>query len=158
MVPQKGNILIDCLEKLSKNKELREKWSCIIPVSDTPLAVVLLQRTATFLLKSKQQILREKVGLKQNKSSMAIRQQLKKKYQPPKRLNTKEIDESGNITSDQFLHKLSVFPNFKQEEILSLFNGKELAKILKSVGKPSFLGKKKEKQIETFIGAMKTMV
>ena len=67
MIAQKGNILIDCLEKLSKNKELREKWSCIIPASDTPSSVVLLQRIVTFFLKSKQQIFREKVGLKPNK-------------------------------------------------------------------------------------------
>ena len=31
MVVQKGTILIDCLEKLSKNKEIRAKWSSIVP-------------------------------------------------------------------------------------------------------------------------------
>ena len=158
MVAQKGNILIDCLEKISKNKAIREKWSCIVPISDTPSSVVLLQRIVTFFLKSKQQILREKGGLKPNKNSMAIRQQLKKKGKPSKQKDSKEIDElrSGNITSDQFLQSLSVYPEFKQEEILSLLNRKELAKILKSLGKPSFLGKKKSKQIETLIHVMKT--
>ncbi|CAB3998219.1 Hypothetical predicted protein [Paramuricea clavata] len=89
---------------------------------------------------------------------MAIRQQLKKKGKPSKQKDGKEIDElrSGNITSDQFLQSLSVYSEFKQEEILSLLNGKELAKILKSLGKPSFLGKKKSKQIETLIHVMKT--
>ena len=158
MVAQKGNILIDCIEKISKNKMLREKWSCIVPISDTPSSAILLQRIVTFFLKSKQQILREKGGLKPNKSSMAIRQQLKKKGKPSKQKDSKEIDElrSGNITSDQFFQSLSVYPEFKQEEILSLLNGKELAKILKSFGKPSFLGKKKSKQIETLTHVMKT--
>lgn len=156
MVAQKGTILVDCLDNLSKNTEIREQWSRIVPTSDVSSSVVLLQRIVTFFLKSKQQILWEKGGLKPNKGSMAIRQQLKKKGRPSK--HTKEIDElrSGNITPDQFLQNLSVYPVFKQEEILSLLNGKELAKILKSLGKPSFLGKKKSKQIETLIGVMKT--
>ena len=76
MVAQKGTILINCLEKLSKNKEIRAKWSSIVPISDTPSSVVLLQRIVTFFLKSKQQILREKGCLKPNKKSMAIRPQL----------------------------------------------------------------------------------
>ena len=99
MVARTGTNLIDCLDKLSRNKT--EKWSCIVPVSDTPSSVVLLQRIVKFFLKSQQQMLGEKMRLKPEKGSMAIRQQLKKNEQPPKQLNTKEIDE---LRSDKFLH------------------------------------------------------
>ena len=77
---------------------------------------------------------------------MAIRQELKRKGQLSKQMNPRKIDElrSGNITSVQFLQNLSVYSELKQEEILLLLNGKELGKILKSVDKPSFLGKKKK--------------
>ena len=158
MVAQKGTILIDCLEKLSKNKEIRAKWSSIVPISDTPSSVVLLQRIVTFFLKSKQQMLREKGGLKPNKKSMAIRPQLKTKGQPSKQMKIIEIIDlrAENTTPNQFLQNFSVYPELKQKEILSLFNGKELAKILKSLGKPSFLGKKKCKQIETLIGIIRS--
>ena len=61
-----------------------------------------------------------------------------------------------NTTPNQFLQKLSVYHELKQKEIFSLLNGKELAKILKSLGKPSFLGKKKCKQIETLIGIIRS--
>ena len=134
MVAQKGTILIDCLEKPSKNKEIRAKWSSIAPISDTPSSVVLLKRIVTFILKSKQQILREKGGLKPNQKSMAIRQQLKTKGQPSKQMKIREIIDlrTENTTPNQFLPKLSVYPELKQKEILSLLNGKELAKILKS--------------------------
>lgn len=144
MVAQKGTNLIDGLDKLSKNKELREKWSCIVPVSDTPSSVVLLQRIVTFFLKSQQQILREKMRLKPDKKSMAFRQQLKKKNQPPKQLNTNETDE---LRSDQFLHNLFVFPDFKQEEILSLLNAKDP----QLRGKTIIPWQEKKKQIETLI-------
>ena len=158
MVAQKGTILIDCLEKLSKNKEIRAKWSSIVPISDTPSSVVLLQRIVTFFLKSKQQMLREKGGLKPNKKSMAIIPQLKTKGQPSKQIKIIEIIDlrAENTTPNQFLQNFSVYPELKQKEILSLFNGKELAKILKSLGKPSFLGKKKCKQIETLIGIIRS--
>ena len=73
---QKGNILIDCLDKMARNKELREKWDHLSSKSDAT-SVIVLQRIVAFFIKSKQQILREKKGLKPQKSSMAIRQQLR---------------------------------------------------------------------------------
>ncbi|CAB3981183.1 Hypothetical predicted protein [Paramuricea clavata] len=76
VVLQKGNILIDCLDKMARHKELREKWDHLTSKSDET-SVIVLQRIATFFVKSKQQILREKRGLKPNKSSMAVRQQLR---------------------------------------------------------------------------------
>ena len=162
MITHKGNILIDCLNKLYKNKELREKWIHVISKSDVT-SVVLLQRIVTFFVKSKQQIIREKSGLKPNKGSMAIRQQLQCKVQPDKKKNTaieKEVNgvRSGSLTSDSitdFLHSLSVYPESKQEELLQQLNGKELSTILKSLGKPALTGKKKSKQIATLTQAMK---
>ena len=59
---QKGNILIDCLDKMARNKELREKWDHLSSKSDAT-SVIVLQRIP-FFMGSKQQILREKKGLK----------------------------------------------------------------------------------------------
>ena len=94
---------------------------------------------------------------------MAIRQQLQCKVQPDKKKNTaieKEVDglRSRSLTSDSitdFLHSLSVYPESKQEELLQQLNGKELSTILKSLGKPALMGKKKSKQIATLTQAMK---
>ena len=88
---------------------------------------------------------------------MAIKQQLKRKGQPSKQMKIKGINDlrAENTTSNQFLQNLSVYPELKQKEILSLLNGKELAKILKSPGKPSFLGNKKCKQVKTLVGIIR---
>lgn len=157
MVLQKGNILLDCLDKMSKDKQLREKWNQLTAKSDAT-SVIVLQRIVTFFIKSKQQIIREKGGLKPNKSSFAVRQQLRqvshhKTASSSSECKKKEqVDQlrSGDFTNEsisQFLHSLSAYTNKKQEELLGKLTGKELATILKSVGKPSFLGKKKIKQI-----------
>lgn len=50
--------------------------------SDIKASDVVLQRIVTFFVKSKQQIIREKEGLKPNKNSMAIPQQLRRSKIP----------------------------------------------------------------------------
>jgi hypothetical protein len=85
---------------------------------------------------------------------MAVRQQLRQSNnkatssRSSKEKNTVNEEfkklRSGNLTSvsiDQFLNSLTVQSQLKQEDLLGKLNGKELATILKSVGKPSFLGK-----------------
>jgi hypothetical protein len=61
IVLQKGNILIDCLDKMARHKELREKWDHLTSKSDAT-SVIVLQRITTFFVKSKQQIYLEKKG------------------------------------------------------------------------------------------------
>ena len=56
---------------------------------------------------------------------------------------------------DVFLLHLKTLPPSEQEHILGNLQGKELGKILKSLGQPAFLGKKKEKQIQTLLEAVK---
>ena len=57
--------------------------------SDIKASVVVLQRIVTFFVKSKQQTIREKEGLKPNKNSMAIPQQLRRSKIPkPKYTST----------------------------------------------------------------------
>jgi hypothetical protein len=46
------------------------------------------------------------------------------------------------------LHLHENFPPSEQEHILGNIQGKELGKILKSLGQPAFFRKKKEKQIQ----------
>ena len=65
-----------------------------------------------FFLKSKQQIIREKGGLKPTKKSMAIRQQLKIKGQPSKQMKIKEIIDlrAENTTPNQFFAEFVCVP------------------------------------------------
>ena len=78
LISQRRNISMECLDQLFKNKELRKKWMSLTPTnSDIKASVVVLQRIVIFFVKSKQQIIQEKEGLKPNKNSMAIRQELK---------------------------------------------------------------------------------
>ena len=75
---EKGNILKYCLEQMSLHKDLRQKWNALLPPdTDATASVVVLQRIVTFFIKSKQQILREKEGLKPDKNSYSLRQQIK---------------------------------------------------------------------------------
>jgi hypothetical protein len=55
----------------------REKWKDLTSLPSDATAVVVLQQIVTFYLKSKQQMIRGKRGLKPNKDSIAIRQQLR---------------------------------------------------------------------------------
>ena len=163
----KGNILIDYLDKMARNKELREKWDHLSSKSDAT-SVIVLQRIVAFFIKSKQQILREKKGLKPQKSSMAIRQQLRlitskaishhscKNVMVNEEVNQLRSGDLTSVTINDFLNSLTIQSQLKQEELLGKLTGKELATILKSVGKPSFLGKKKGKQITTLLEVLKT--
>ena len=159
--------LIDCLDKMARNKELREKWDHLSSKSDAT-SVIVLQRIVAFFIKSKQQILREKKGLKPQKSSMAIRQQLRlttskaishhscKNVMVNEEVNQLRSGDLTSVTINDFLNSLTIQSQLKQEELLGKLTGKELATILKSVGKPSFLGKKKGKQITTLLEVLKT--
>ena len=59
---------------------------------------------------------------------------------------------SDNIRS--FFQSLSAYSYLNREAMLAKLQGKELAKILKSLGKPTFLGKRKRKQIESLLQAL----
>ena len=54
-----------------------------------------------------------------------------------------------------FFHHLCTLQLPAQHMLLNQLTGKELAKLLKSLGKPSFLGKKKEKQVLSVIETLK---
>ncbi|XP_028413897.1 uncharacterized protein LOC114536745 isoform X2 [Dendronephthya gigantea] len=189
---EKENILKFCLDEMSTNKELRGRWNEITPNSDMVASVVVLQRIVTFFLKSKQQIIREKEGLKPKKNSIAHRQQLSRNKKCSAVSHTRTtvdqshtqttvdqshtqttvdqshtqttVDQShiqtlrNNLNSSSlhvFLLHLQTLPFSEQENILTKFKGKELGKILKSLGQPAFFGKKKEKQIQTLLDTIK---
>ena len=54
-----------------------------------------------------------------------------------------------------FLHHLCTLQLPAQQMLLNQLTGKELTKLLKSLGKPSFQGKKKKKQILSVIETLK---
>ena len=77
---------------MSVNTTLRLAWETICKKA-FPIAVQIsvLQRISTMFLKSKQQILREKLNLKPKKGSVALRQDIKN---PEKKKNPGEITPS----------------------------------------------------------------
>ena len=94
---QKGDILLQCLSELSKNEVLRGKWLALISSSDLKAATVVLQRVVTFFLKSKQQIIREKQGIKLNKNSLSLRRELKSEKKNPKPKRAKPSTETKTV-------------------------------------------------------------
>ena len=127
---QKGNILIDCLDKMASNKELREKWDQLSSKSDAT-SVIVLQRIVAFFIKSKQQILREKKGLKPHKSSVAIRQQLRlttskaishhscKNVMVNEEVNQLRSGDLTSVTINHFLNSLTIQSGSASAKILS---------------------------------------
>ena len=135
----------------------------LTPGTDAITSVVVLQRTVTFFLKSKQQIFYEK-GLKPNKNSVSLRQQFKglKSVSKSSRLPVMKNAEITTLRNDftvpaieKFLCHLKTLPLEESETILSNLQCKELAKILKAMGKPAYLGKKKERQVKSLLEAIK---
>ena len=166
---EKGNILKYCLEQMSVHEDLRRKWNELLPPdTDATTSVVVLQRIVTFFLKSKQQIFREKEGLKPNKKSFSLRQQVKgssksnitvNKYPTPSvpKIPSEILTLRSDFTPptvEAFLRHLKTLLQDQQQALLGALQGKELAKILKGVGKPAFLGKKKDRQIKSLIEAI----
>ncbi len=137
---------------MSTNKELRGRWNDLTPNSDMRTSVVVLQRIVTFFVKS-------------NKNSVALRQQIRR---PNKKCSTTSSTQTttdhhiqtlrtnfDSSSLDVFLLHLKTLPPSEQEHILGNLQGRELGKILKSLGQPAFFGKKKEKQIHTLLEAVK---
>jgi hypothetical protein len=159
-------VIINCWKNMSINVKLRLAWETICK-NAFPLAVQIsvLQRISTMFLKSKQQIIREKLNLKPQKRSVALRQDIKK----PKKKKSKQTEIpssiSGNQTPDVIFR---VQKNFGNPEIvaeclreigmtvdpqfyLNHLTRKQLTKLLKRLGKPALNGKGKAKQIAVLL-------
>ena len=151
--------------RISVNKELRDKWNELLtPGTDAITSVVVFQRIVTFFLESKQQIFREKEGLKPNKNSVSLRQQVTGSKSVSKSsklpvMKNPEITTLGNDFTvpaiEKFPCHLKTPPLEESETILRNLQCKELAKILKAMGKPAYSGKKKEKQVKSLLEAIK---
>jgi hypothetical protein len=74
MVSERSDVLWESLDALSLDKDLRTKWMNLIgPNWELEASIIVLQRIVTFFVKSKQQIIREKEGLKPNKNSVSLK-------------------------------------------------------------------------------------
>ena len=163
IVFERGDVLRKCLDGLSLDSDLRTKWMNLIGSNwDIKASIVVLQRIVTFFVKSKQQIIREKEGLKPNKNSVSLRRgimkpkesKIKKSVVDDEILKMREAGGTSESFATFFQHLCTLkLPD--QHSLLNQLTGKELAKLLKSLGKPSFQGKKKEKQVLTVIQTLK---
>ena len=105
---------------MSTNKELRGRWNELTPNSDMRTSVVVLQRIVTFFMKSKQQICREKEGLKPNKNSVALRQKIRRPNKKCSTISSTQTTTDHHIQTlrtnldssflDMFLLHLKTFP------------------------------------------------
>lgn len=159
-------VIINCLKNISINVKLRLAWETICK-NAFPLAVQIsvLQRISTMFLKSKQQIIREKLNLKPQKGSVALRQDIRK----PKKKKSKQTEIpssiSGNQTPDVIVRLQKDFENpeivaeclreigltVDPQFYLNHLTGKQLTKLLKRLGKPALNGKGKAKQIAVLL-------
>ena len=162
------NAVIWSLQQLSTSITLRSKWENLLGKA-TGYAkaghVILLQRIVSMFLKSKQQIIREQLQLKPQKSSQSLRQSLAKSSD---NTSSSKVRSEGNGKA----LKVSAVPEIVKElrkntknpetvqqflanvkkgnvnSTLQFLTGKELVRILKSLDLPSFSGKGKVKQID----------
>ena len=161
LTSEQGEVLKECLHSLSFDENLRKSWFNLIGSSwDLKASIVVLQRIVTFFVKSKQQIFREKEGIKPSKNSVSLRgglvaEKLKKKITKKKLTMSEEVTKMrANATPEsvaKFLQHLHTLPQPTKHDLLNQLTGKELAKLLKTQGKPALQGKKKEKQILSLI-------
>ena len=176
LVSNGKNAVIWTISELSKNCKIREKWENILGKSSgyaKAAHVNPLQRLVTFFLKSKQQIIREQLQLKPKKSSQSLREGLKvstnksgkctsktgsqapgvpgseEKSIPPEIVHVRQNMKCAE-TVRQFLMALKLAEELKS--IIQFLTGRELMKILKSLGLPSFSGKSKTKQVDALFG------
>ena len=162
--------VIWALKQLSTSAILRSKWESLLCKASGYAKVahaVLLQRIVTIFLKSKQQIIREQLQLKPQKSSQSLRQSLPKSTKNT--ATSKTITEGGENASkalnaipgivtelrknaknpEKVEHFLASLKEGNASSILHFLTGKELVRILKSLDLPCFSGKSKAKQIDT---------
>ena len=162
------NAVIWSLQQLSTSITLRSKWENLLGKA-TGYAkaghVILLQRIVSMFLKSKQQIIREPLQLKPQKSSQSLRQSLAKSSDNTSSSkvrsegNGKALKASAVPEIVKELRKNTKNPETVQQFLanvkkgnvnstLQFLTGKELVRILKSLDLPSFSGKGKAKQID----------
>jgi len=87
---QKGSVVTNCLKVVSTSIEIRQIWTTTVRMHgySRGTQTVVLQYICTFFVKSKQQISREKLGLKPQKISVALREGIKSKKSKKKKQNT----------------------------------------------------------------------
>jgi hypothetical protein len=110
------------------------------PNWDPEASIIVLQRIVTFFVKSKQQIIREKEGLKPNKNSVSLRREIMKPKES--KIKKKSVVDSeiskmraAGETSESFagfFRHLCTLQLPAQHMLLNQLTGKELAKLLKS--------------------------
>ena len=131
----------------------------------------VLEKICLMFVKSKQQIVREKLSLKPRKGSVALREELKGKIGKASRSTAKQTKttETGaaNIVPpvitklrDNFESPDNVtcclreiFQQPTKREILLSLSGKELTKLLLALGQPGLDGKKKTRQVEVLLSS-----
>ena len=162
------DVLKECLEAVSKDKRLRDLWYGALhlgSIEDLSLKasyVLILQKIVVMFVKSKQQIIREQLQLKPQKQSSTMRQSLKKvtDNQKGKESNSKSKGDETisklrmNMTKPSnvldFLASTFTVPNTASQNLYKL-HGKELSRILKSIGLPGLNGKSKKRQVDLLL-------
>ena len=162
------DVLKECLEALCEDKCLRDMWYGVLHLGspeDLSLKasyVLVLQRIVVMFVKSKQQIIREQLQLKPKKQSSSLRQSLKKVTNNKKGKDLKSENEGDVIISKlrmnmaeplhvvDFLSSVFTMPD-TASDVLYKLHGKELSKILKSLGLPGLNGKSKKRQVDLLL-------
>ena len=172
-VVEKNKVVTNCLQHLSTDQGLRNDWFSVVNRYgfQKPVEVFVLEKICLMFVKSKQQIVREKLLLKPRKVSVALREELKGKIGKASGSTAKQTTSTETVAvkivpsvivklRDNFespenvtccLREILQQPS-KREILLSL-SGKELTKLLLALGQPGLDGKKKTRQVEILLSS-----
>ena len=172
-VLEKNKVVTNCLQQLSTDQGLRDNWFSVVSRYgfEKPVEVFVLQKICLMFVKSKQQIVREKLLLKPKKGSVALRDELKGKIGKASGTSAKQTTSTETAAANILPSVvLKLRDNFESPEnvtcclkeilqqpskrdILLSLSGKELTKLLLALGKPGLDGKKKSRQVEILLSS-----
>ena len=155
-----SDMCLQMLQFLASNKELREKWNMLSSGFEKKSSILVLKYICEFFVKVKQKQLIIKFGLQPQKSSVSLRQGLRKiSSGKPKKVIDHNIERiQSNFENaavvESALQCVRSLDN--RMDILSLLTCQQLSVLLASFGLPSLKGKKKEKMVMSMINHMDT--
>ena len=172
-VVEKNKVVTNCLQQLSTDQGLRNNWFSVVSRCgfQKPVEVFVLEKICLMFVKSKQQIVREKLLLKPKKGSVALREELKGKIGKASSTSAKQTTSTETVAvklvpsvvlklRDNFESPENVTCCLKEilqqpskRDILLSLSGKELSKLLLALGQPGLDGKKKTRQVEVLLSS-----
>ena len=172
---KKKETIQECFTQLARDTQLRQAWMRALRIEegcklcDQAAAVIILKSVVFYFLKSKQMAICRRMYVAPDKKSIALRQSL----QSGKKVNKKAAGQKRKMSVDKNILIAKMRNNLHDpknlgdalvelgemeniEEFVAQLSGKEITRLLKSMGKPSYSGKGKAVLIPKFVAVIKS--